>query len=123
MLRRQSKIVAECYRRAVDAAERAARSTSHEDREFWLLCEQRWLDHAKQQEDAERLNDFVQSRSRRRDVADSSEPTAEETLRLLTAVNSITDPDKLDEIVTLAERLAATSPRYAELLQQLRPKH
>lgn len=107
----------------MEAAERAIGSTSHEDREFWLECEQRWLDHARQQEDSERLNDFVQSRSGVRDVADRSEPTAEETLRLVAALNSIADPDKRDEVLAFAERLAATSPRFAELLQRLRPKH
>jgi hypothetical protein len=123
MLRRQSKIVAECHRRALEAAERAARSSSREDREFWLLCEQRWLDHAKQQEDSERLNDFVQSRSKARDIADNSEPTAEETLRLVSALNSIIDPDKRDEILRLAEQMAGSSPRFAEFLQRLRPKN
>lgn len=120
MLRRSSRIVAECHRRALEAAERAARSAGPEDQEFWLSCEQRWLDHAKQQQDSERLNDFVQSRSRDRAIADNSEPTAEETLRLMTALQSITDPDRRAEIQTLAERLASTSPRFAALLQRFR---
>ena len=123
MLRRQSKIVAECHRRALEAAERAARSTGREDQEFWLQCEQRWLDHAKQQEESERLNDFVQSRSGVPGVADNSEPTAEETLRLVTAMNSIVDPDKRDEILALAERMAGASPRFAELLLRMSSKH
>ena len=122
MLRSPSKIVAECHRRAVEAAERGAGSASLEDREFWLQCEQRWLDHARQQEAAERLNDFVQSRSSI-DDADRSEPTAEEALRLVTALNSIVDPDKRDEILALAERMAGASPRFAELLQRLKPRH
>lgn len=123
MLRRSSRIVAECHRRALEAAERAAGSNSGEDREFWLLCEQRWLGHAKQQEDSERLNDFVQSRVTARNLADKSKPTAEETLRLMNALQSITDPDKLDEIRSLAERLASESPRFAELVQRFRRKH
>jgi len=120
---RQSKIVSECHRRALEAAERATGSSSGEDREFWLLCEQRWLDHAKQREDSERLDDFVQSRSRARDITDSSEPTAEETLRLVTALNSIIDPDKRDELFRLVEQMAGTSPRFVELLQRTRPKN
>lgn len=123
MLRRQSKIVSECHRRALEAAERAAGSSRREDREFWLLCEQRWLDHARQREDSERLNDFVQGRSRARDIADNSEPTAEETLRLVTALNSIIDPDRRDELFRLVEQMAGTSPRFAEFLQRTRPKN
>lgn len=122
MLRRPSKIVSECHRRALEAAERAAGSSSREDREFSLHCEQRWLDHAKR-EDSERLDDFVQSRSRARDIADNSEPTAEETLRLVTALNSIFDPDKRDELFRLVEHMAGTSPRFAEFLLRTRPKN
>jgi hypothetical protein len=123
MLRRQSRTVIECHRRALRAAERAAGSSRRDDRQFWLGSEQRWLDHAKQQEDSERLDDFVQDRSRGRTIADGSEPTAEETLRFLTALNAITDPDQLDEIQALAERLASASPKFAEFLQRLKPKH
>lgn len=93
------------------------------DREFSLLCEQRWLDHARQEEKSERLNDFVQGRCTARNIAVKSEPTAAETLRLVTALQSITDPDRLDEIRTLAERLASASPRFADLRQRSGRKH
>ena len=62
MLRRPSEMVADAYQRASAAAERAGRSSNPDDREFWLACEQRWLEFAKHLEDCERLNDFVASR-------------------------------------------------------------
>jgi hypothetical protein len=63
MLRRPSNITADCHRRASEAAQRADRASTPQDKAFWLGCEQRWLDLAKHQEDSERLNDFVMSRS------------------------------------------------------------
>ena len=63
MLRRPSDITADCFRRASEAAQRADRATTSQDKAFWLGCEQRWLGLAKHQEDSERLNDFVMSRS------------------------------------------------------------
>lgn len=127
MLRRASRTVADCYQRASEAAERAARASNTADREFWLAREQRWLDLAKHQEVSERLDDFVQTRSARFRAADDvqpiSPPSAEEGLRLLIALNSIADPKKLAEILNLAERLARDSPEFAKLSHIRRTTH
>lgn len=127
MLRRSSVIVADCHRRAVEAAERAARAGNAADRDFWLACERRWLGLAEFNAASERLNDFVESRSSRapehRKRADEARPSAEESLRLLNALNRITDPDKLAELLSLAEQMASNSPEFDQLQQRSRPKH
>jgi len=55
--------------------------------------------------------------------AGSPEPTAEEALRLTSAFLRITDPDKIAEVLALAERHASKSPKLARALQKLKTKH
>ena len=54
---------------------------------------------------------------------DVSEPTADETLRLLRAFRNIVDPEQQAQVLLLAERHACRSPRFASLLQKLKTKH
>jgi len=55
--------------------------------------------------------------------AGSPDPTAEEALRLTSAFLRITDPDKIAEVLALAERHASKSPKLARALQKLKTKH
>lgn len=55
--------------------------------------------------------------------AGSPEPSAEEALRLTSAFLQITDPDKVAEVLALAERHASKSPKLARALQKLKTRH
>jgi len=125
MLRRSSATVADCHRRALEAAERAERASSPEDRKFWLAREQRWLELAKHQEACERLNDFVSSRHARFRSArrDMPVPEPDEVVRLLIALNGINNPEQMAEVVELAERLARDAPEFEELMDRRRTRH
>jgi hypothetical protein len=53
----------------------------------------------------------------------NSEPTPEETLRLLRAFHRINDPMKQAKLIELLELHASKSPRFAEMLRKLQTKH
>jgi len=122
MLRRSSATVADCYRRAAEAAERAEQASTPDDRKFWLVRERRWLELAKHQEASERLKDFVRSRSASV-RAPAAHPSPEEALRLLAALNGLSNPDDLAEVYALAERLAGEKPEVAALMDRRRTRH
>jgi len=122
MLRRSSATIADCHRRALEAAERAERASSPEDQDFWLGRERRWLELAQHQEACERLDDFVSTRSASTDRP-STRPEPEEVLRLLTALAGFSNPEQLAEIVELAQQFASDAPEFKELMARRQTKH
>ena len=70
MLRKLSEEVADCYRRARQAREKAERASTEAEELDWLMMERRWLSLAEQSELLDRLYDFTAEaeRARRRQV-------------------------------------------------------
>lgn len=122
MLRRSSETVADCQQRALEAGERADRAINPDDRNYWLARQQRWLEIAAHQERSERIDHFVSSLSSPAGSFNAP-PEPDDALRLLVALNGITNPDDLAEVLALAERLARGTPGFAELMDRRQAKH